>query len=40
MSDSEQGFIDSVEFRLDWNLPVSDEELKKYYKEIENNGRL
>ena len=26
----EQGFIDVVELALDWNLPISDEDYKKY----------
>lgn len=32
----QQGLIDSVELALDWGLPASKEELKKY-REIVNN---
>ncbi|MBO5828776.1 MAG: hypothetical protein J6R59_10065 [Paludibacteraceae bacterium] len=28
----EQAFIDGVEFAMDWNLPIPEEDYKKYYE--------
>lgn len=31
---NEQGFIDNIELRRDWNLPISKDELELYEKII------
>lgn len=39
-SSDEQGFIDAVELALDWNLPVSDEDYKRYEEIIKRRTAL
>lgn len=40
LTSDEQGLIDVVELALDWNLPVSDEDYKKYEELIKRRAAL
>ena len=40
LTEEEQGFIDAVELALDWNLPVSDEDYKRYEEIIKRRTAL
>lgn len=38
--EDKEAFIQSVEFRRDWNLPVTDEELETYERLIKEREKL
>ena len=39
-TEEEQAFINGTEFAIDWNLPIPDEDYKRYIELIESNKEV